>query len=94
MSGPVDNSIAEDVLTQLATDAVPHGVYLLEELRDGTRVLWRISDGAPDDAALDPADEWTLMTTPAAPSRHRRRRRTSGGPSRAWCGPRPPAAMS
>jgi hypothetical protein len=32
----------------------PFGQYLLE-VREGLRLLWRISDGEPDDAAIEPA---------------------------------------
>jgi hypothetical protein len=38
----------------------PTGTYLLEEV-GGQRVLWRLSEGEPEDAALVPAALWPLL---------------------------------
>jgi len=57
----VDNLTPNELLDLLATDAVPLGEYLFELRDDGARLLWRISEGAPPDGALDPADEWALL---------------------------------
>ena len=56
----LDETTAELLL--LLTD-VPSGEYLTE-LRGGVRVLWRISEGAPADEALEPAPAWMML--PAA----------------------------
>ena len=50
-----------EVLDLLAADdAVPPGAFLVE-VRDGVRVLWRISEGGPPDGAVDPAPGWSLL---------------------------------
>jgi hypothetical protein len=41
----------------------PAGTYLLEE-SDGLLLLWRISNGEPDDAALLAASLWPLLLPP------------------------------
>jgi hypothetical protein len=38
----------------LLTEDDPTGTYLLEE-NDGLRILWRVSEGEPEDGALVPA---------------------------------------
>jgi hypothetical protein len=38
----------------------PAGTYLLED-NDGLLVLWRLSEGEPEDAALAPASLWPLL---------------------------------
>lgn len=45
-------------LLSLLIDA-PEGEYLAE-LREGVHVLWRISEGEPQDGAMDPALAWAL----------------------------------
>jgi hypothetical protein len=41
----------------------PAGTYLLEE-SDGLLLLWRTSEGEPDDAALAAASLWPLLLPP------------------------------
>jgi len=52
MSSLVDNSTPNELLDLVAPEGIGLGEYLLEELRDGRRVLWRISEGAPADGVL------------------------------------------
>ena len=41
----------------------PTGTYLLEE-SDGLRILWRLSEGEPEDEALAPVALWPLLLPP------------------------------
>jgi hypothetical protein len=50
--------------TELLRDA-PLGEYLLE-LREGPRLLWRLSDGEPGEDALDPSVLMMLEPEPIA----------------------------
>jgi hypothetical protein len=38
----------------------PSGTYLVEEV-DGLRILWRMTEGEPEDAALAPATLWPML---------------------------------
>jgi hypothetical protein len=38
----------------------PAGTYLFEK-RDDLRILWRLSEGGPEDNALAPASLWPLL---------------------------------
>jgi len=44
-----------ELLDLLTPDAIAPGEFLVERDDDGTRLLWRITEGAPPDGALDPA---------------------------------------
>jgi hypothetical protein len=52
----------DDALFCLA-EGDPTGTYLLEEC-DGRRILWRLSEGEPEDIALAPAVLWPLLLLP------------------------------
>jgi len=68
MSRPVDK-LTPELLDLLTGDALPPGAYLVEQRDDGERVLWRLSDGAPPDGALDPAPGWSHSVRPHLPPR-------------------------
>jgi hypothetical protein len=47
----------------LLTEDDPAGIYLFEK-RDDLRILWRISEGGPEDDALAPDALWPLLLPP------------------------------
>ena len=58
-------SIMDTPLTDLLDlltppDAIAPDAYLVKQ-RDGVTMLWRLSEGGPDDGALDPAPGWLLL---------------------------------
>jgi hypothetical protein len=67
-----DTIVARTAMSELDDPAAewllvgaPLGQYLLEFI-DGCLVLWRISEGAPDDEALEPAAHWPWLAAEMA----------------------------
>jgi hypothetical protein len=54
------DTISEELLRLLATDAIAPGEFLVEAI--GERLLlWRVSEGERPDAAFDPAPDWSEL---------------------------------
>jgi hypothetical protein len=58
-------SESDDPAAERLLAGAPLGQYLLEFI-DGWLVLWRISEGAPDDEALEPAAHWPWLAAEMA----------------------------
>jgi hypothetical protein len=59
------DSLLNDPAAEMLLENAPSGQYLLE-LVDGWRLLWRLTEGEPEDEALEPAAHWPWLTAEAA----------------------------
>ena len=51
---------SDDLAAELLLTSAPTGHYLFEHI-DGWLLTWRLSEGEPDDEALEPAVGWPWL---------------------------------